>query len=260
MLFAFMSNQLLAKQTFQIKKSEQEQINMDFSQKKLLGKVGSICMETPNPDTSMGAEIFLEMVITQTHISITEKTIETISNKDHTTVERSYSKPQEFTYQMVNGKLMVDNTDKESNSDDYQLISLEFKNNKIIGEVESLGKRQTCIFWQDITSIYNGKLRALIDNIKHDAQNGHIYMRATITKNNISVGTGMMLPPCGTINYHDQEFPYTQQVNGLMVYYTKSQKAAQQYRLLHLFLRNGKIFGEVEMPNHQIKEFEFGFQ
>ncbi|PID67737.1 MAG: hypothetical protein CR968_05225 [Flavobacteriia bacterium] len=259
LLFTFMFHGLFGKPSSQqLNKKEREAITMDFMDKTFIGKVGFVCVETPDPDLSMGSEIFLKISVGQEYITLLPVEVETTTYKDDKTIQKRYGNAQNFSYNIVQGKIIVDNTNVKEPSD-YKLLELAFINGKIIGQVRSFGQIKKVVFWQDLTSIGKGEIQALISRFTFGSGgDGFVYMKLSFDTDSISVSTGDKVPPCGTIGYgKGEKYPFTQQENLLIVHYPKSQKSEQHYRLKYLFLKDGELYGTLELHHDKTKNVKF---
>ncbi len=232
---------------------------MNLVGKKLLGKVGSICYETNSSDFSVGAEIFLKINIKQEYITITEKEVETTTDKGNDYIKNTYGNEQKFFYKIKDNKIIIDYKNNKSLYN-YELVSLEFKNEKIIGQIKGhSGKDKEVVFWEDLTSIYDKALEAKIEKFEYkDKTYGHVFIRTKIIDDNIFFSTGTKTPPCETIKYNPyKKFSYTQQKTYIILHFTSAQKAEKGYKLLLLYVKDRKLFGNVKMPNGNIKKVQF---
>ncbi len=258
-LFAFISHGLFGEPSSQqMNKKEREAITMDFMDKTFIGKVDFVCVETPDPDLSTGSEIFLKISVNQEYITLLPVEVETTTYKDDKTIQKRYGNAQDFSYNIVQGKIIVDYTNVNGQPD-YELLELAFINGKIIGQIRSFGQIRKVVFWQDLTSISKGEIQALISRFTFGSGgDGYVYMKLHFDTDSISVSTGDKVPPCGTIGYgKGEKYPFTQQENMLIVHYPKSQKSEQHYRLKYLFLKDGELYGTVEIYHDRVKDVKF---
>ena len=106
--------------------------------KNLIGRVDSMCIEVTNG--CAGESYFLELTVEEKNILIRQKTEEIITCEK---VEISYQNLEHFLWKESNGKIVLQN--KSTNSD-YRLISLENKEDSIIGKVEIYGTIKEIVF------------------------------------------------------------------------------------------------------------------
>ncbi len=239
----------------QEKTIKEDAIKMNLVGKTLLGKVGAICYETDSPNFAVGTEIFLKVKVGQEYITLTEKEVETTNKNGSDYIKNTYGKEQKFAYKIKDNKIVVDCKNTAS-----KLLFLELKNEKIIGDIkEGQGKGKEVVFWEDLTSICNKELVTRIATFEcENGDLGSVFMRVKIVGDTLFFSTGTKTPPCGTIAYSlYKQYSYTQQEHYLQVHFTAEQKEDKEEKLLLLYVKEGKLFGNIKISDGNIKEVEF---